>query len=201
MKKCASCGIEKDDTEFYATGPYRCKGCTKVAARGWYKKNKVRAIARIVAYREAHPEKCRQWQKDYSRRNPEKALEWSRANPEKRRISRAKWNNSNRDRIALVGSAWTKANRGKVSAYWAKYHAAKLRAIPAWANQFFISEAYDLAHRRTVLKTGGVKKWHVDHIVPLISKVVCGLHVENNLQVIPGSLNMSKSNRYWPDMP
>jgi len=30
---------------------------------------------------------------------------------------------------------------------------------------------------------------------------VCGLHVEHNLQVIPRSVNQSKNNRRWPDMP
>jgi hypothetical protein len=199
MKKCASCGIKKPAEEFYSTGP-RCKGCVKVAARRWYRENKERALANVAEYRKANTDKCRQWQKDYSLRNPMKALEWARANPEKRRISRAKWNDANRARIARVGSAWAKNNRAKCSAAWAKYHAAKLRAIPKWANQFFIEEIYDLAKRRTVLKAGG-HKWHVDHIVPLISKKVCGLHVEHNLQVIPGLLNLKKGNRIWPDMP
>jgi hypothetical protein len=80
----------------------------------------------------------------------------------------------------------------------ARRRAAQLRATPAWANYFFLEEAYDLARRRTE-RTGF--SWHVDHIVPLQGKTVCGLHVENNLQVIPGSINRSKGNRVWPYMP
>lgn len=65
--------------------------------------------------------------------------------------------------------------------------------MPAWANDFFIKEIYDLARRRTLV-TGFA--WEVDHVIPLQSKLVCGLHVEQNLRVIPKVDNRKKGSSF-----
>lgn len=89
--------------------------------------------------------------------------------------------------------AWNKENSGKKNALTKKRRHTLSKAMPSWANSFIIEEAYELAALRT--KVFGFP-WHVDHIIPLQGKLVCGLHVESNLQVIPGKLNLSKGNRY-----
>jgi hypothetical protein len=66
----------------------------------------------------------------------------------------------------------------------AKKRAAKLNAIPKWANLNKIKTIYDNC------PTG----YHVDHIIPLQGKYICGLHVENNLQYLLASENSSKKN-------
>lgn len=42
------------------------------------------------------------------------------------------------------------------------------------------------------------RKFHVDHIIPLQHELVCGLHVENNLQIISAERNMRKNNSFVP---
>ena len=65
-----------------------------------------------------------------------------------------------------------------------KKRALKLKAIPKWANLEKIKEIY------LKRKQG----YHVDHIIPLQGKNVCGLHVENNLQCLKAKYNLSKGN-------
>ena len=68
----------------------------------------------------------------------------------------------------------------------AKRRAIKLCAMPTWANLLAIKEIYNNCP----------EGHHVDHIVPLQGKNVCGLHVENNLQYLTVQENLSKGNKY-----
>lgn len=43
-------------------------------------------------------------------------------------------------------------------------------------------------------------EYHVDHSVPITSRLVCGLHVHTNLRVISVRENTRKGNHMWPQM-
>jgi len=96
---------------------------------------------------------------------------------------------------------WRQENKDKNTAKAAKYRASKLQAYVKWANKEKIDYFYRLAKTLTEL-SGGFVKHHVDHIVPLKGKDVCGLHVEHNLQVLIDKHNLTKSNKTenitWP---
>lgn len=108
------------------------------------------------------------------------------------------WREANRERYEANQAAWRERHSERRTEQARKRRIGLLKAQPSWANEFFIEEAYLLAALRS--RTLGYE-WQVDHIVPLVSKKVCGLHVHNNLRVIPAVDNNRKGNRYWPDMP
>lgn len=66
-------------------------------------------------------------------------------------------------------------------------------ATPRWSNQNAVVAIYR-ERDRLAAETGIPHE--VDHIVPIVSRVVCGLHCENNLRAIPMFENRSKSNKY-----
>lgn len=154
------------------------------------------------SYRLKAREKMKIYLSKYYEENKERLLEKSREYYWKNRMRAIQVKRiyalKNKDKKIIQNAKWIKNNRGKVCSYYAKRRAVKRYCSPAWRNDFFIEEIYDLAKRRT--KALGIK-FHVDHIVPLQSKIVCGLHVENNLQIISSFENQKKLNRYWPDMP
>ena len=73
-----------------------------------------------------------------------------------------------------------------------KRRARKLNATPSWADLEKIKKVYEKA--QWLSKLTGLK-YHVDYIIPLKGKNVCGLHCWANLQILEASLNCSKRNK------
>ncbi len=131
---------------------------------------------------------------------------WQVANPETRKKIARESAANNRD-PARAAVAWQKWYRGtartgtgytKIRCRNALRDKATRQATPPWARHPLIEKAYALAGKLT---RGTGVQWDVDHIVPLQSKVVCGLHAHTNLQVMPHADNLAKKNFYWPNMP
>jgi len=61
-------------------------------------------------------------------------------------------------------------------------------ATPKWSDRAAVS----------LFSSACPEGYHIDHIVPLRGKSVCGLHVLENLQYLPAQENMRKSNKVIP---
>lgn len=163
----------------------------KVRSAEWRKQNPERAKAGIAAWIEKNKSRKSKADKDYRLRNQDQVKERKRA-----------YYLSNKD-----------DHYRKTKEYCLK-HADRLRPLnaersmrryinqststPKWANRDLIKAIYKQA---SALKDETGQNWEVDHIVPIKSKLVCGLHCANNLRVIPKVMNREKGNYFWPDMP
>jgi hypothetical protein len=181
MKKCSGCKVEKSADMFSKFKRSRdglhahCKNCNKISAQKSRKKNSENFTQKAREYRQKHPEQFREADRKYRAAHPEKA-----------RASTKKW---------LIENP----TYGTMSA--SRRRARQRFATPAWITDEHreqIKELYEVARMFRLYE--GVE-YHVDHIVPLAGKTVCGLHVPWNMTVIKWVDNLSKRNLHWPDMP
>lgn len=206
IQACNRCGIDKPLTEYHKHPRSKngvrgiCKDCCKISSAQYRDANREKRRASSLAWAANNPERHLANAKRYHEEHRDQALEKMRRYAEEGRyLERQRaYRETNREIDREKGRAKYRADPAVSAEKAMRRAAAKRRGMPKWANLFFIQEAYRLARLRR--QTTGFP-WHVDHIVPLNSPLVCGLHVESNLRVIPGPANLAKGNRYWPDMP
>lgn len=178
VRSCTKCGEIKPFSEFQKRKSRpsglssHCKAC-----RGAANKEYVRSNA----------ERIRELRAEYCVRQADKIKAYQ-----------AQYREANRERLREYFSEYSKLNLHKKQATTTKRRANKLNATPKWANLAEIEKVYANA-RRISNRTG--KKLHVDHVVPLVHRLVCGLHCEANLRIVPAEANLRKGNSKWPNMP
>jgi hypothetical protein len=175
MKTCRKCNVDKEISMFHkGNNPdgYRtwCKPCVST-----YKKQ----------YKIDNAERIKKVQQVYN------AVQY----PLRKTYFQQRYL-AQKQKMDAANKAYRKANLDKHAAKETKRRAAKLSRTPAWLtadDRWMIEQVYELAALRT--KMFGFY-WEVDHVLPLQGKIVSGLHVLTNLQVIPATLNRQKNNRY-----
>jgi hypothetical protein len=197
---CTKCEISRNLEEFYKGRSRPCKLCL----RTYNEKSKERRLRWQKEYQARSREEYLKYQQEYRRSNQtqlkcqkkkyylenrekiaEKGVAYREAQKDKIATRQKKWYAKNKSKV----KAYKQANRDRVAAVSAKRRARKLAATPAWLTA---------AHNEQIkmfFEAADAYQVHVDHIVPLKGKNVCGLHVPWNLQVLDATTNVSKGNK------
>lgn len=117
-----------------------------------------------------------------------------------RHRNRERWNAYQRQRyLDKVGELVLNklTDKERVQYYRDKANVRATRAKKARINdELTIFLTKELHHLRQLRDRATGFKWHVDHIIPLKNKLVCGLHIWSNLQLVSEKFNLSKGNKF-----
>ena len=158
--------------------PRKTKGaCLECLKDEWAKGNQTRAeYFRAYNQREDVKERKNEWYQE----NRDQVIQAAATRPA--------------ERLREYRNAWKEANKVQVRADTKARRRKHRNATPPWINRkqkSNIRHLYQIAI--TMTQTTG-EQYVVDHIYPLRSEVVCGLHVPWNLRVVTRDENLRKSN-------
>ena len=214
MINCKVCGIL-----FEGNNRKKCcsKECSKKNAqrikREYYERNSDLVKKRAKENREQNLEKYKETKRKYYQKNKKrinaKVSKWKKQNRKRTLEMEANYRKKHREEIRERHRKFVNDNPEKVKIYAKKYRqtdkakaircdiASRRRALlmnaqPEWVNKDDIKEVYIMAKDIQWLSE---EKMEVDHIIPLNSDKVCGLHVPWNLQIITKTKNIKKSNK------
>lgn len=155
--------------------------------------------AKKARKRRENPEEVRRKDRERYHRNGDRMRAQMRASYQKHIDARRAYDRQryqedaeHRARVKARAVAWGRKNKGKRNAVIAKRRAWVKRATPAWLTDEQREEIRCFYLRAAAMS----EPHHVDHIVPLRGRNVCGLNVPWNLQILPALENVRKTNRW-----
>lgn len=176
MKLCTLCKTEQPFTNFHKGKRYKdgfrtwCKTCMAAYKKTYVQENKTHILQKQRAYDAV-------------------------VNPLRKKYFASRYL-ENKEKMLAANKKYKKENLHLHAIKEARRRIAKINRTPKWLSEedrWLIAQAYELAALRTKMFNF---QWDVDHIIPLQGKKVSGLHVPNNLRVIPAKINRQKNNHY-----
>lgn len=119
--------------------------------------------------------------------------QWNRDNKSRVASYKQKYASENKEKRVEQTERYRKANPHYYNEYASLRSRNVKQAKPNWlseSEQYQIEELYKQASRHGL---------EVDHIIPIKHKLVCGLHVPWNMQLLTRSENAKKSNKFADD--
>ena len=169
--------------------PAKIRGlCNRHYCRRQYVNNRERHLAQTRAWALANPEKRRAIAAKYRLANIDKTRAAVRVSQKRHPETKRQWVAENVEKRRSIAQAWRERN----PEYRRVNKAKRRRARPPWMKARELVPMQREARRRS-LESGVVH--HVDHIIPLIHPLICGLDVPWNLRVVPADENRRKGNR------
>jgi hypothetical protein len=160
------------------------RGEIKQYSAEWYIRNKADVLEKCRAYREKPEVRERESQRQ--------KLYYAARAKEIQDLRKSRMTDDQKSRLKTYQKAHYSGNPEYYTEKTVRRRRAQFSATPAWADLKAIRRIYRMAAQ--ISKESGTAH-HVDHIVPLKGRKVCGLHVEYNLRIIPAFENRSKSNK------
>lgn len=168
----------------------------------WDINNPEQSKATSKAYRDEHKEETKNYNQKYQKEKPEivnkHTMNWQRKNPEKvRDVARLNVKNDP-EKHKLRRQKYAKENPEKINANTAKRRASnKSRILTLLPDlELDMKIIRDIYKQAKIIKQSTGIQHHVDHIIPLQSNTVSGLHVSWNLQILSQSENCAKNNKF-----
>ena len=166
-----------------------CKDCLRETDKRWRERHPEQALKRARDWDLKNPERRRENERNRRAKNRDKInqqqREWRAKNKDRFRCYINKYRKANPEVIKRLSKKWRMENPDKVRALGRRTQAARRACMPKWVDRAAIKAIYDNCP----------SGYHVDHVVPIKGKYVCGLHVPWNLQYLPPLENIRKGNR------
>lgn len=204
---------------FTSTG--QCLECVKEHNKSWSEKNPEKVAAAQKSWRDRQPKspqraKVTMSSRERNRRYRLRQRGYQNANPDIQCIplgSKTQWaiySEAKKSEIAAKQKLYRQRNRDALKAAWKDWYdtnrvsqiekAAMRRkkvidATPPWLTHEDRAAITEIYFQAVAISMETGIEHHVDHIVPIAGRNVCGLHVPWNLRVIPAADNLSKSNK------
>lgn len=181
--KCITCGVIKTP-RWYGKEEKKCCRCYSKEYRQTNKHNVKETLAKYAKSQKGKT-RTKKWA------HSESGKQSSRKRGARYRGSQRYAEYIKSDRYKQLKKRYSRRSYlNKQPHYYSKKRALRrasmLQATPKWVRSNWFESHYKRSN----------KDYEVDHIIPLVNRLVCGLHVPWNLQILNKKHNRSKGNKF-----